>query len=186
MGLKIIKKTFINYYNMNLKKKKVNLTEIITLLLDPRMIVEEQYFPSVLHENTEIQAEYGADNKETFEHEYHGWSISFRPDQVEDDKIIEVKVRRPYSKVADLRAWAYLQGLLQAYMLGKPKFVIVIISYNPSAGSKKIELEQEFDVSVDEARNYLDISVGRLEAIRDILKPVFGKDYFDILFENKK
>lgn len=167
---------------MNLKKKHLNLTEVVTMLLDPKSLVESQYFPSVLHENVEIQAEYGADNRESHEFDFRGWSIAFKPDQIIDDRVYELKVRRPYTKIADMRAWAYVQGLLQAYMLGKSRFVVIVVSYNPSERSKRVEVEREFSVVESEAVKYLNEAIDRFETLRNILTPFVDKNALDALF----
>ena len=158
--------------NMNLKKRKVSLTEIVILLLKPDNYVSNPFFPSVLKENTEIQAEFGADNVETYEYEYRGWTISFRPDQVMENEILEFKVKRPYTKEPELKDFAYIQGLLQAYMMGIPKFRVVIVYYNPSENAKKVESEVTYDVAEGEAVGYLDLATERLEKLRELLVPI--------------
>jgi hypothetical protein len=154
---------------MNIKKRRVSLTEVLLILLKPDNIVSDPYFPSVLKENTEIQAEFGADNTETFEYEFSGWNIAFKPDQIFDDYILEFKTMRPYTKGEEQFEFAYLQGLLQAYMLGKPKFKIIIVYYNPSVGEKIIKKEATFETNTEDAEKYLSEAIGRLEKLREVL-----------------
>jgi hypothetical protein len=154
---------------MNLKKRRVSLTDILLILLKPDNIVTDPYFPSVLRENTEIQAEFGADNTETFEYEYLEWTISFKPDQVYDDMVLEFKTMRPYTKGEEQMEFAYLQGLLQAYMMGKPKFKIAIVYYNPSTGEKILKKEVVFQMDKQEAERCLEEAIHRFEELRRIL-----------------
>lgn len=157
---------------MNLKNRRINITEIITILLTPENFVNNPYFPSVLSENTEIQAEFGADNRETFEAEYSDWNITMRPDQILDDHILEFKVKRPYTKLREMANWGYVQGLLQAFLLGKERFRLVVVDYNPSEKRKNISIDKFFQVNQEEAKSLLDEAIRRINTLRELLKPI--------------
>ena len=129
---------------MKLRNRKANLTEIVRILLRQAAFFEGEYYPSeILQENKILQYEVGADNDETFEvnpDNWSNWTISFKPDQVFDDKVVEVKVRRKYTRAEDQKKEAFVQALLAAYLLKKPKFEICVINEN-----REVEYNGEFN-----------------------------------------
>ena len=144
---------------VDLKHRRLSMTEAVQLLLKPEDIVDDIYYRSrALSENADIQVQLGADNTERFEVEKNGWRFNFIPDQITDDGIIEVKVRRRYTKGRDQRLWAFTQALLQADLLNKPRFTIVIYSYD----DQKIEHEQSFTFEDQVIRDLADALWHRL------------------------
>ena len=166
---------------IDFKKMTVSATDAVKLAFGPSEFFFEPQVPKeVLDENKVIHALYGCEECEEVELRLGQWTIRGKPDFTDGEKVVELKVVRPYSDKMRLLRTAIYQALIYAKAIGASTIEVTF--------HKWLSGEADFWIfSVDELNAFdffttLEANLNKLASLRtfkppaDIFyKPVAGK-----------